>query len=263
VRPCAKSISSTHWTCRLRTKITFHSSVFIAHRCTIVIKDYLHVIHGCCIDFHTWSIVIHKWAIIMYMLAGVFPKTFPLNPMLVTKPLTDPAAIHRCIIMHCCLETWSCYIQMWFYFLHQVESGSKDCAVPMLWALEKKKEVDVFILYTNDKSWPMKIHPVTALRKYRTGMNKEHARCVAARVCVCVYNSSACIYYILEKGLIYITFLNIRINPMCTSFLLAHLLHSPADFTNSLISMNKRYLGHITGYFNYWTFIIKMFQSTV
>ncbi|KAK2152351.1 hypothetical protein LSH36_330g00010, partial [Paralvinella palmiformis] len=60
----------------------------------------------------------------------------------------------------------------------KVESGSKDCAVPMLWALEKKKEVDVFILYTNDKSWPMKIHPVTALRKYRTGMNKEHARLI-------------------------------------------------------------------------------------
>ena len=76
-----------------------------------------------------------------------------------------------------------------FAFFCQVKRGSKDCAAPMLWALENKQDVDVFILYTDDKSWPMDTPPVTALRKYRTEMNKEHAR---YDLCTCVWSVFAC-----------------------------------------------------------------------
>jgi 60 kDa SS-A/Ro ribonucleoprotein len=48
--------------------------------------------------------------------------------------------------------------------------GGTDCALPMLWALEKKKEFDVFVVYTDSETWAGKVHPVQALRQYREKM---------------------------------------------------------------------------------------------
>lgn len=45
--------------------------------------------------------------------------------------------------------------------------GGTDCAQPMLWALEKKVPVDLFVVYTDSETWAGQIHPVVALRKYR------------------------------------------------------------------------------------------------
>jgi 60 kDa SS-A/Ro ribonucleoprotein len=46
--------------------------------------------------------------------------------------------------------------------------GGTDCALPMLWALEQKAEVDVFAVFTDSETWyNPKIHPVQALRRYR------------------------------------------------------------------------------------------------
>jgi 60 kDa SS-A/Ro ribonucleoprotein len=42
-----------------------------------------------------------------------------------------------------------------------------DCALPMLWALEKGIEADAFVVYTDNQTWAGKIHPVQALRQYR------------------------------------------------------------------------------------------------
>ncbi|MBI4493063.1 MAG: TROVE domain-containing protein [Chloroflexi bacterium] len=45
--------------------------------------------------------------------------------------------------------------------------GGTDCALPMLWATQRKVEVDVFVVYTDSETWFGKVHPVQALRQYR------------------------------------------------------------------------------------------------
>jgi 60 kDa SS-A/Ro ribonucleoprotein len=37
----------------------------------------------------------------------------------------------------------------------------------MLYAMERKREVDVFVIYTDSETWAGEIHPVQALREYR------------------------------------------------------------------------------------------------
>jgi 60 kDa SS-A/Ro ribonucleoprotein len=48
--------------------------------------------------------------------------------------------------------------------------GRTDCALPMLYALEKRLEVDAFVIYTDNETWAGQIHPVQALRQYRERM---------------------------------------------------------------------------------------------
>jgi 60 kDa SS-A/Ro ribonucleoprotein len=45
--------------------------------------------------------------------------------------------------------------------------GGTDCALPMLWAIKQKAEVDTFVVYTDSDTWAGAIHPVQALQKYR------------------------------------------------------------------------------------------------
>ena len=45
--------------------------------------------------------------------------------------------------------------------------GGTDCALPMIYAKEKKLDVDVFIVYTDSETWFGKIHPSEALKQYR------------------------------------------------------------------------------------------------
>jgi 60 kDa SS-A/Ro ribonucleoprotein len=42
-----------------------------------------------------------------------------------------------------------------------------DCALPMLYAMEKRLEVDAFIVYTDNETWFGQVHPDEALRAYR------------------------------------------------------------------------------------------------
>ncbi len=51
-----------------------------------------------------------------------------------------------------------------------------DCALPMLYAIENKLEVDVFIIYTDNETWYGDIHPKTALDMYRQEMGRP-AKC--------------------------------------------------------------------------------------
>jgi 60 kDa SS-A/Ro ribonucleoprotein len=48
--------------------------------------------------------------------------------------------------------------------------GRTDCALPMLYATERKIKVDVFVVYTDSETWFGKVHPVQALRQYREKM---------------------------------------------------------------------------------------------
>jgi 60 kDa SS-A/Ro ribonucleoprotein len=56
--------------------------------------------------------------------------------------------------------------------------GRTDCALPMLYALERKLQVDVFVVLTDSETWFGQIHPVQALRRYREKMG------IAARLVV-------------------------------------------------------------------------------
>ena len=49
--------------------------------------------------------------------------------------------------------------------------GGTDCALPMLWALDKKLKADAFVVLTDSETWAGEIHPVQALRDYRAKMN--------------------------------------------------------------------------------------------
>ncbi len=48
--------------------------------------------------------------------------------------------------------------------------GATDCAQPMLYALEHKMKVDMFVVYTDSETWSGTIHPVQALVQYREKM---------------------------------------------------------------------------------------------
>jgi 60 kDa SS-A/Ro ribonucleoprotein len=48
--------------------------------------------------------------------------------------------------------------------------GGTDCALPMLYALDKRMPVDAFVIYTDSETWAGQIHPVEALNRYRTEM---------------------------------------------------------------------------------------------
>ncbi len=52
-----------------------------------------------------------------------------------------------------------------------MDFGGTDCALPMLYALDKKIAVDVFVVYTDSETWAGKLHPVEALQRYRAEMN--------------------------------------------------------------------------------------------
>ncbi|MEA2220551.1 MAG: 60 kDa SS-A/Ro ribonucleoprotein [Solirubrobacteraceae bacterium] len=45
--------------------------------------------------------------------------------------------------------------------------GGTDCALPMLYALDQRRDVDVFVVYTDSETWAGDVHPAQALRRYR------------------------------------------------------------------------------------------------
>jgi 60 kDa SS-A/Ro ribonucleoprotein len=53
--------------------------------------------------------------------------------------------------------------------------GGTDCALPMLYALDKGLKVDHFVVYTDSETWAGDVHPAQALRLYRerTGINAK------------------------------------------------------------------------------------------
>ena len=48
-----------------------------------------------------------------------------------------------------------------------LDFGGTDCALPMLYATERKLEIDAFVVYTDSETWAGAIHPVQALAEYR------------------------------------------------------------------------------------------------
>ncbi|XP_077986822.1 RNA-binding protein RO60-like [Glandiceps talaboti] len=68
--------------------------------------------------------------------------------------------------------------------MSDIAMGATDCAQPMLWAMEQKKLVDVFMVYTDCETWAGKTHPAQALRQYREAMD------IQAKLIVCAMTST-------------------------------------------------------------------------
>jgi 60 kDa SS-A/Ro ribonucleoprotein len=59
-----------------------------------------------------------------------------------------------------------------------ITMGGTDCALPMIWAIDRKEDIDVFVVYTDNETWFGKIHPTEALKNYRSKMNKPNAKLI-------------------------------------------------------------------------------------
>ena len=51
--------------------------------------------------------------------------------------------------------------------MYRMDFGGTDCALPMLYAMERKYKIDAFIVYTDSETWAGDIHPTQALNQYR------------------------------------------------------------------------------------------------
>ena len=60
--------------------------------------------------------------------------------------------------------------------------GGTDCALPMLYAIEKNLEVDTFIVFTDSETWAGDIHPYEALNRYRAHSGIDAKLIVVAMV---------------------------------------------------------------------------------
>ncbi|KAK6056660.1 TROVE domain protein [Cooperia oncophora] len=63
-------------------------------------------------------------------------------------------------------------------YMNDLSFGSTDCALPMLWAKEKKKEFDVFVVYTDCETYFGDVHPYQALRDYRESSGITDAKLI-------------------------------------------------------------------------------------
>lgn len=45
--------------------------------------------------------------------------------------------------------------------------GGTDCALPMLYAIDRDLSIDTFVIYTDSETWAGDVHPAQALRRYR------------------------------------------------------------------------------------------------
>lgn len=54
-----------------------------------------------------------------------------------------------------------------------ISFGGTDCALPMIYALKNKLEIDAFVVYTDNETWFGDRHPTQALREYREKMGRN------------------------------------------------------------------------------------------
>ncbi len=60
--------------------------------------------------------------------------------------------------------------------------GGTDCALPMVWAKERKVDVDVFAVYTDSETWAGRPHPSQALAAYRSARRRPAKSIVVGMV---------------------------------------------------------------------------------
>jgi 60 kDa SS-A/Ro ribonucleoprotein len=60
--------------------------------------------------------------------------------------------------------------------------GGTDCSLPMLYALDREREIDAFVIYTDSETWAGNVHPVQALADYRGASGIDARLVVVAMV---------------------------------------------------------------------------------
>lgn len=63
-------------------------------------------------------------------------------------------------------------------YISNIPMGRTDCSLPMMYAIDNRMEVDVFVIYTDSETYCGNIHPDEALRKYRVEMNRPNAKLI-------------------------------------------------------------------------------------
>jgi len=69
-------------------------------------------------------------------------------------------------------------VQQLLEVTRKTAAPSTDCSLPLLWAADNKKEVDVFVILTDCESSQGAVSPLEALIKYRKDMNIPDARLI-------------------------------------------------------------------------------------
>ncbi|KXZ51712.1 hypothetical protein GPECTOR_11g160 [Gonium pectorale] len=59
-----------------------------------------------------------------------------------------------------------------------IPMGGTDCALPMLYATERRLAADVFVILTDNETWFGGTHPTEALRRYRSALGLPNAKLV-------------------------------------------------------------------------------------
>jgi 60 kDa SS-A/Ro ribonucleoprotein len=60
--------------------------------------------------------------------------------------------------------------------------GGTDCALPMLYALHREREIDTFLIFTDSETWAGNVHPAQALADYRRASGIDARLVVVAMV---------------------------------------------------------------------------------
>ena len=63
-------------------------------------------------------------------------------------------------------------------YMNRLSFGRTDCALPMLYAMDRKLDIDVFVVYTDSETYFGNVHPSQAIRDYRRKMNKPNAKLI-------------------------------------------------------------------------------------
>jgi 60 kDa SS-A/Ro ribonucleoprotein len=63
--------------------------------------------------------------------------------------------------------------------INSLPAGGTDCALPMLYAIDRELDVDTFVIYTDSETYAGDIHPKQALDRYRDQSGR------AAKLIVC------------------------------------------------------------------------------
>lgn len=66
--------------------------------------------------------------------------------------------------------------------IEKIPMGGTDCALPMLYAKEKKLDVDSFIVLTDSETWAGSVHPSQALKQYRKARGVQSTSVVVGMV---------------------------------------------------------------------------------
>ena len=69
-------------------------------------------------------------------------------------------------------------LRAWVERTSRIPMGGTDCAIPMLDAINKKLDVDCFVILTDGETWAGNVHPFEAIKKYRKEMNKPQAKVI-------------------------------------------------------------------------------------